>query len=307
MSATAPLQANRFLDPQVLARISDLQLIAKTVVQGFLAGLHRSPYQGVSVEFAEYRQYSPGDDPRSVDWNVYARSDRHYIKKYYGETNAELHIVVDASASMGYRSGESSKKALSKFEYACYLAASLAYFATHQRDAVGLIMFDTEIREHIPARARPGQLLRMLHSLDRAKPGKETNLVNSLESVAAFMRRRGLVILISDLYAQPAELMKGIRLLQFGGNDIIVFHLLDPMEVDFDLTTPVVLEDLETAERMEIVPEDVGARYREMLQEHIAVLGRECNASRIDYHLMDTRRPLDYALFSYMAARQRRM
>ena len=306
-SSTIPLQAQRFLDPRVLARISDLQLVAKTVVEGFLTGLHRSPYQGVSIDFAEYRPYSPGDDPRSVDWNVYARTDRHYIKKYYGETNAELHIVLDASASMGYRSPDRPAGTLSKFEYGCFLAASLAYFATHQRDAVGLLLFDTAIRESIPARARPGQLSRILHALDRAEPGQGTNLAGTLETIAQFLRRRGLVVLISDLYELPEQVMRAVRLLQFGRNDVIVFHILDPTELEFDLTTPAVLEDVETAERMEIVPEFVAPQYRQLLREHIEALRHECRSSRIDYELLDTRRPLDYALFSFLAARQRRM
>ncbi|MBI4478436.1 MAG: DUF58 domain-containing protein [Acidobacteria bacterium] len=306
-SSTIPLQAQRFLDPRVLARISDLQLVAKTVVEGFLTGLHRSPYQGVSIDFAEYRPYSPGDDPRSVDWNVYARTDRHYIKKYYGETNAELHIVLDTSASMGYRSPDSPAGMLTKFEYGCFLAASLAYFATHQRDAVGLLLFDTAIRESIPARVRPGQLSRILHALDRAEPGQGTNLAGTLEAVAQFLRRRGLVVLISDLYELPEQVMRAVRLLQFGRNDVIVFHILDPTELEFDLTIPAVLEDVETAERMEIVPEFVAPQYRQLLREHIEALRHECRSSRIDYELLDTRRPLDYALFSFLAARQRRM
>ncbi|MBI3895922.1 MAG: DUF58 domain-containing protein [Acidobacteria bacterium] len=306
-SSKVPLQSQRFLDPMVLARIADLQLLAKTVVEGFLTGLHRSPYQGVSIDFAEYRPYSPGDDPRAVDWNVYARTDRHYIKKYYGETNAELHIVLDTSASMGYRSPDRPSGTLTKFEYGCFLAASLAYFATHQRDAVGLLLFDTEIRESIPARARPGQLSRILHALDRAVPGQGTNLAGTLEAVAQFLRRRGLVILISDLYELPEKIMRAVRLLQFGRNDVIVFHLLDLAELEFDLATPAVLEDLETNERMEVIPEFVGPQYRRLLQEHIEALRHECLTSRIDYELFDTHRPLDYALFSYLGARQRRM
>ncbi|MBI4458690.1 MAG: DUF58 domain-containing protein [Acidobacteria bacterium] len=307
LSSAAVLQSQRFLDPRVLARISDLQLVAKTVVQGFLTGLHRSPYQGVSIDFAEYRPYSPGDDPRSVDWNVYARTDRHYIKKYYGETNAELHIVLDSSASMGYRAPDRPAGTLSKFEYGCFLAASLAYFATHQRDAVGLLLFDTEIRESIPARARPGQLARILHALDRATPGKGTNLAGTLEAVAQFLRRRGLVVLISDLYETPEQLMRAVRMLQFGRNDVIIFHILDPTELEFDLATSAVLEDVETAERMEIVPEFVAPRYRQLLREHIEALRHECRTSRIDYELFDVRQPLDYALFSYLGSRQRRM
>jgi len=295
----------RFLDPKVLARISNLQLLAKTVVNGFVAGLHRSPHTGVSVDFTEYRPYSPGDDPLEIDWNVYARSDRHYLKKYRGETNTELYLVVDASASMGYRSHNGHPTGVTKFEYGCFLAASLAHFAIHQRDLAGLILFDTEIRESIPARSRRGQLLRILHALDRAKPGKGTDLAGALHSVRPFLRKRGMVVLISDFYEAPDKAMHAIRELQFGGNDLILFHVLDPVEIQFPLDSPVLLEDLETEERLEVIPQNIAASYRKLLQEHILALGRECRSSRIDYQLMDTGRPLDYALFTYLSARAR--
>ena len=294
----------RFLDPRVLARISNLQLIAKTVVQGFLAGLHRSPYTGVSIEFAEYRPYTPGDDPRGIDWNVYARTDRHYLKKYHGETNLELHIVLDASASMAYRS-QNGHPGLSKFEYGCFLAASLAHFVINQRDSAGLVLFDTEVRESIPARTRRGQLLRILHALDRAKPGKGTDLAKALHGVREFIRKAGMVILISDFYEEPQKLMHAIRELQFGGNDLILFHVLDPLELSFPVNTPVLLEDLETEERVEVIPEHVAAQYQQLLREHILALGREARSSRIDYQLLDTSKPLDFALFTYLSARAR--
>src|SRR4051812_37549771 len=182
--ATAATSDQRFLDPRVLARLSNLQLVAKTVVEGFLIGLHRSPYFGVSIDFAEYRAYSPGDDPRSIDWNVFARSDRYYLRKYHGETNAEVNIILDASASMGYKSparGQGrGQEPLTKFEYGCFLAAALAHFAVHQRDAVGLLLFDTEIEDQIPARSRRGQLSYILHTLDRARPGKGTDFSGPL-------------------------------------------------------------------------------------------------------------------------------
>src|SRR3954467_8122529 len=196
---TTATSAQRFLDPRVLARLSNLQIVAKTVVEGFLIGLHRSPYFGVSIDFAEYRPYAPGDDPRQIDWNVFARTDRYYLKKYHGDTNAEVHIVVDASASMGYKTGNGEQRiadknaSLTKFEYGCFLAASLAYLAIHQRDSVGLLLFDTEIRDRIPARTRRGQLSRILHTLDRPPVGKGTNFAGSLQHVGALLRRRGMV------------------------------------------------------------------------------------------------------------------
>ena len=302
--ATAATSEQRFLDPRILARLSNLQLVAKTVVEGFLIGLHRSPYYGVSIDFAEYRPYSPGDDPRSIDWNVFARSDRYYLKKYHGETNAEVHIILDASASMGYKSGSGSG-ALSKFEYGCFLAASLAYFAIHQRDAVGLLLFDTDIQDHTPARTRRGQLPYILHMLDRARPGKGTDFTGSLRKTMQFLRRRGIVILISDFYEAPEAVMKSVRGLQFGGNDLILFHILDPGELELRADAPVQLEDMETAERLEVVPEYMAQQYQKLLQEHIQTLQHECRSSRIDYTMLDTSKPLDHALFTFLSARER--
>lgn len=303
--------ATRFLDPRVLGRISSLQLVAKSVVEGFLTGLHRSPFTGVSIEFAEYRPYSPGDDPRSIDWNVYARSDRHYQKKYHGETNTEVTILLDVSASMSFggnyrAAGGAEAPAISKYEYGCYLAASLAYFTSQQRDATGLILFDSEIRERIPARMRRGQLMRILHTLDQSRPGKTTDLSGALERLAALMHRRGVIVLISDLYEQPEKFSAALQRLRFGGNDLIIFHLLDPLELDLNLDEPALLEDLETGDRLEVNPEFAAPHYQRMIEEHIARIGQECRSSRIDYELVPTSRPLDFALFHYLSARQRR-
>jgi uncharacterized protein (DUF58 family) len=310
--ATAATSEQRFLDPRILARLSNMQLVAKTVVEGFLIGLHRSPYYGVSIDFAEYRPYSPGDDPRSIDWNVYARSDRYYLKKYHGETNAEVHIILDASASMGYKSGNReqgignrNEPALSKFEYGCFLAASLAYFAIHQRDAVGLLLFDTDIQDYTPARTRRGQLPYILHMLERARPGKGTDFTGSLRKTMQFLRRRGIVILISDFYEDPEAVMKSVRGLQFGGNDLILFHIMDPGELEMSADAPVQLEDMETAERLEVVPEYMAQQYKKLLQEHIQTLQHECRSSRIDYTMLDTSKPLDHALFTFLSARER--
>ena len=311
MGGMGDSRATRFLDPRILGRIASLQLVAKSVVEGFLTGLHRSPFTGVSIEFAEYRPYTPGDDPRSIDWNVYARSDRHYQKKYHGETNTELTILLDVSASMGfggnYRGrGGSEAPAISKYEYGCYLAASLAYFASQQRDATGLILFDSEIRERIPARMRRGQLPRILHTLDRAQPGKSTDLTGALDKLAALMHRRGVIVLISDLYEQPEKVSASLQKLRFGGNDLIIFHLLDPLELELNLDEPLLLEDMETGDRLEVNPEYAGPQYRAAIEAHVARLGQDCRSARIDYELVPTSRPLDYALFHYLSARHRR-
>ena len=300
----------RFLDPKVLARISDLQLVAKTVVTGFLTGLHRSPYHGVSIDFAEYRPYTPGDDPRAVDWNVYARTDRYYIKKYHGETNTEIHIVLDSSASMGYKSGgdKSGDKSghLTKFEYGCYLAASLAFFAAHQRDAVGLLLFDTEIKQRIPARARPGQLSWILHELDRARPAKGTEFSAPLKEVARFIRKRGVVVLISDFMESPEQVLRAVRELQFEGNDIILFHVLDPGELEFELDTAVLLEDMETGEMLEVSAEFARSVYPAKMRAHMDELKAEFQGAGADYIPLNTSQPLDEALREYLTFRQRR-
>ena len=310
---TTATETQRFLDPRILARLSNLQLVAKTVVEGFLIGLHRSPYFGVSIDFAEYRPYSPGDDPRSIDWNVFARSDRYYLKKYHGETNAEVHIILDASASMGYKTGNTEQgpgnrkenNSLTKFEYGCFLAASLAYFAIHQRDAVGLLLFDTDVQDNIPARTRRGQLSYILHTLDRARPGKGTDFAGSLRKAMQFLLRRGIVILISDFYEAPEVVMKSVRGLQFGGNDLILFHILDPGELEFRVDAPVLLEDVETAERVEVIPEYMAEQYGQLVRDHIGTLQHECRSSHIDYTMLDTSQPLDHALFKFLSARER--
>jgi uncharacterized protein (DUF58 family) len=294
-------RAERFLDPGVLARIANLQLAARTVVEGFIAGLHRSPQYGLSPEFAEYRPYTPGDDPRSVDWNVFARTDRYYIKKYPGETNMRVYIALDVSRSMGYRSG-----ALTKLEYGSLLAASLAYFAIRQRDAAGLILFDTEIREFIPPRLRPGQMSQMLRALEAARPGRGTDLCSSLDKLAQFVRRRSLVAIISDLYEEPERLSGAFRRVQFGRNDLMVFHVLDPNEVSPDLRDAAVLEDLETRDRMDVAPAYVQREYCGLIRRHMEQLRLACRDSRLDYLMMNTAQPLDEALFNFLSLRQRK-
>ena len=301
MATGAQSRAQRFLDPGVLARIANLQLTARTVVEGFIAGLHRSPYHGLSPDFAEYRPYTPGDDLRTVDWNVYARTDRHYIKKFLGETNTRVYIALDISRSMGYRTGE-----ISKLEYGSLLAASLAYFAIRQRDAAGLVLFDTEVAELIPPRLRPGQMAQVLRTLERARPGRATDLCGALEKVAQFVRKRSLIVVISDLYEEPDRLAHAFRRLQFGRNDIMVFHVLDPNELNPDLRDATVLEDVETRQRLEVVPSYAKGEYLKLLREHVEQMQSSCRDARLDYLLMDTAEPLDQALFNYLVLRQRR-
>jgi len=292
----------RFLDPAVLAGISGLDLIAKTVVDGFVAGLHRSPDFGFSQEFAEYRAYTPGDDLRHVDWNVYARTERAYLKRYRGETNSLLTVLLDASNSMKYTS-----HAISKMDYARYLAASLFYLAIKdQRDAAGLIVFDDEVRNYIRPSTRQGQLARLLGGLELAEPHARTDIAKPLQHFQELLRRRGLVLMISDFYESPEKIVRTIEPLRFHGNEVVLFHVLDPKEVALDLHEPAILIDLETQESLEVTPDYTKNEYRQKMDAHIADLRERAQAAGMDYYLLITDRPLDGALREYLTIRQGR-
>src|SRR5207247_8618488 len=251
----------QFLDPAVVARLGKIEFKERTIVEGFLSGLHRSQFKGFSVEFAEYRQYIPGDDLATIDWKVYARSDRYYVKKFEEETNLDCHLMLDVSGSMGY----GSHHALSKFEYGACLAASLAYLMNRQRDAVGLTAFDEEIVAMLPASSRPGHLRAVLVTLDRLTPGHKTNVAKPLHQLADSIVKRGMVVLISDLLDDPDEVIRGLKHFQFRGNDVIVFHLLDPHEIDFPFERAIRFEDLETDEEIMAVPGAVRAHYLQQI------------------------------------------
>ena len=253
----------QLLDPTVLSRLAGIELVARTVVDGFLTGLHRSPFFGFSLEFAEYRPYVQGDDPRFIDWNVFSRTDRTYVKRYLGETNTHLMIVFDASASMGYRS-----TGVSKMEYARFLAASLAYLSLGQNDAVGLIVFDEKIRDFRKPSTRPGQLQALLHILENAEPATGTNLELAFEHFRQFLSRRGLVAVISDFYADPETIIRGVRPLVHQGQDLAFFQVLDPTEIEPRLEGAALLEDMETGERMEVAQE-YADEYRRRMKAHI--------------------------------------
>ena len=288
----------RFLDPKVLARIDRLDLLARTVVDGFVAGLHQSPHLGVSVDFAEHRAYMPGDDIRRIDWRVYGRTDRLYVKEFEAETNANISILIDISASMDYAS-----QGISKLDYARYLAASLAYFSFHQRDRVGLVTFDQDVVTQVPPTGR--RLDTILHSIDRITPGGRGQLDLPLRRIAESIRRRSILVLISDLYEPPPDILTAINRLRRRGNDLIVFHLLDPAEVEFTFDEATQFEDLETGERIPVVPARVRAGYRGLMQEHVAELTQRMGQNRIDYYLIETSKPLDHALFHYLSRRHR--
>jgi uncharacterized protein (DUF58 family) len=288
----------RFLAPEVLARISSLELVARAVVEGFISGLHRSPHLGFSTDFAEHRQYVPGDDLRNLDWKLLARTDRLYIKKYEGDTNAQIHLLMDASGSMGYASGE-----VTKLQYAQYLASSLAYLGVKQHDSVGLIAFDENVVEHVPPRSRSGHLRTVLGCIERLTPGRGTALAEQLHRTADLLTRRGIVVLISDFYDDPDRLVAGLEHLRFNGNDVIVFHVMDRQELDFDFSEPVVLEDAESQEQLHVLPDVLREEYMRAIQSHSDRLRDSAAACRIDYELLRTTEPLDASLFSYLARR----
>ncbi|HEU4620444.1 MAG TPA: DUF58 domain-containing protein, partial [Gammaproteobacteria bacterium] len=267
MSATPARTPMHLLRPEVLAGLSNLDLVARTVVEGFLTGMHRSPFFGFSQEFAEYRAYSEGDDPRFVDWNVYARTERTYIKRYIGETNTHLVVLLDTSGSMNFGSGP-----VTKLQYAKWLAATLVYLASRQHDAVGLIVFDEEVRAHRPPSTRAGQLHGVLHAIDHAEAGSGTDLKVPFERFREFQKGRGLVAVISDFYCDPDALLKGVQPLAYQGQDVVLFQVLDRHELDPELKESALLEDIETGETMEVSPIFMRSRYRERIREHIEAL-----------------------------------
>jgi len=292
-------QPTRFIDPATLSRISSLELVARTVVEGFISGLHRSPHLGFSVNFAEYRHYRPGDDIRKIDWKVFGRTDRFYVKEYEGDTNTGIHLVVDCSRSMGYGS-----RGVTKLEYGQYLAASLGYFAFQQRDSVGFASFNNQVREQVPARSSLGHLNTVLHAIERLNAAETSNFAVPLAQIGERFRRHGIVIVISDLYDSADQVMMGLRNLAFRGNDVIVFHVLDPAELRFDFDKHAQFIDMETGEKMHVIPDFLRQEYLKLIRNQIADFEMECQKDRMDYALLDTSEPLDKALFKYLARRQ---
>ncbi len=291
----------RFIDPKVLVRIQNLELLARTVVEGFVQGLHRSPFLGFSVDFAEYRQYQHGDVLRSVDWNVYGRLDKLFVKLFEGETNTHVNFILDTSGSMAYGSGP-----VTKMDYAKFLTASLIYFAHHQRDGVGLVTFDTEIESHIPAGRRNGQLMSLLVNVDRAHAGKQTEFRKPLEFMAEFLKRRGIVVLVSDLYDEVENIARNVRNLRAKGNDVMVFHILDDYELNFPFENMTEFEDLETSKKLNVIPGSLRQEYLRLVHGHIEALDREFSSMGVDYTVMNSSKPLDEGLFRYLAKRQKK-
>ena len=302
MPAPATSRDLRFLDPAVIARLGTMELKARTVVEGFLSGLHRSPYKGFSVEFAEYRQYIPGDDLSTLDWKVYARTDRHYVKKFEEETNLECHLLLDISASMAYRGAAP----MSKLEYGSVLAASLAFLMNRQRDATGLIAFDDQIEFRMPAGARPGHVHSLLLALERLQPGTRSDVARPLHQLAEALVKRSLVVLISDLLDDPAPVIKGLKHLRFRGTDVVVFQLLDPNELTFPFRDASRFRDLENADEVTADPSSIRGAYLRELATLTLTYDRELRGAGIDYVQLDTSQPLDFALLAYLSTRSRR-
>jgi uncharacterized protein (DUF58 family) len=300
-----PVPGVGFIDPRALARIGNLELLARSVVDGFINGLHRAPYLGMSLDFAEHRAYYPGDDIRRIDWRLYARTDRYYVKEFEADTNSNFVVLLDVSKSMSY-----SGVGIPKLDYARYLAASLAYFSREQRDRVGMLTFDSDIVDYVPASAKHLDVL--LHTLDRSRATRPGSLDTSLRKATELLRRRGLIVLISDLYEEPAKVQAAAGMLRHRGHDVIVFHVLDRSEIELDgsiggqdLDEATSFEDLETGERVPVITPAVREQYRALVQEHITTLRRLLTEIRVDYALFDTTQPLDTALFTYLSARER--
>jgi uncharacterized protein (DUF58 family) len=289
-----------YFDPKVLAGISNLSLRARWVVEGIMSGIHRSRSKGFSVEFEEHREYSPGDEIRRIDWKALGKFDRYFIKEYEDETNLRAYLLLDTSASMDY-----SSNGVTKFDYGCTLTASLAYLILRQQDAAGLVTFSNRIENIIPPRAKRDYLTQIVNALETQGPGGETNVAKILEEIAGQIKRRGMVILVSDLLDEPAPILKALRLFRFKGNDVIVFHILDQAELDLPFEGNILFEDLEAAHINVIAdPRAIRQTYRQVVEEFTNHMRKECHDSSIDYQLISTSTPLDRALASYLSWRE---
>ncbi len=302
MRAALRSDASRFLRPEVVAKLKGIDLKARLVVEGFLAGLHRSPYRGFSVEFAEHRPYMPGDELKRIDWKVYGKTDRFYVREFEEETNLRAYIILDASGSMSYAAG---KGAVSKFEYGCCLAASLSYLLLHQKDSAGLVIFTDRIQTYVPARSSASHLNVVLTQLERQKPGGDTNLSVTFHQLAERIKRRGLVIIISDLWDDQAAVLSALRHFRHRRHEVLVFHIVAPDEENLGHKQPEVLRDLETGQEMMIDPRVVGPAYRAAFQAYFRRFEQGCREGLIDYQRIRTDTPFDRALFAYLERRER--
>ena len=291
----------KYLQPDVVARLANMELVARLVVEGFITGLHKSPYHGFSVEFAEHRQYMPGDEVKHIDWKIYGKTDRYYIKQFEEETNLKAYIILDASRSMTF----ASEGRIPKLTYASYVAAALSQLMMQQRDAVGLTIYDETVRTFMPPHATKSYLKEILRQLEMVKPTQKTATATALHTIAERIRRRGLVILLSDLFDAPESVLTGLRHFRHKKNEVIVMQVLDPLERSFAFGQDALFRDLETAEELTTQPWHIRKAYQEEMAKFIETYKRECREHGIDYVLLDTATPFDIALTEYLHKRQR--
>jgi uncharacterized protein (DUF58 family) len=291
----------KYLQPDVVAKLSNMEIVARLVVEGFITGLHKSPYHGFSVEFAEHRQYMPGDEPKHIDWKIYGKTDRYYIKQFEEETNLKSYIVLDASRSMTY----SSNGKMSKLEYASYIAAALSYLMVQQRDAVGLTIYDEKVRTHMPPHATKSYLKAILKQLELTEASNKTGTAASLHQIAERIKRRGLVIILSDLFDKPNEVAAAFKHFRHKKNEVIVMQILDPMERSFAFGGDAVFKDMETSEEITTQPAHLQKAYQDEMNKFLDFYKKECRENNIDYVLLDTSTPFDTALFQYLNKRRR--
>ncbi len=289
-----------YFEPDKIASLSNLNLTVRRAVEGFISGLHRSPHKGFSVEFAEHREYTPGDDLRHLDWGAWARSDRYYIKQYEQETNLRAHILLDVSASMNYK--HDSK--ITKFTYACFLAACLSYLMCRQQDSVGMIAFDRDVRFHIPPASSPSHVDRIFTQLEGLRPKGTTALAGTFHNLADRIAKRGLVIVISDLYDDQSEILKALQHFVYKKHQIIVFHVLDQAELEFPFTKVSSFVDMETNQKLQVDPRHVKQAYIDEMNAFIERYRRECSGRKIEYVLSPTSTPYERMLLNYLARRK---
>jgi uncharacterized protein (DUF58 family) len=295
------LPYRKYLQPEIISGLANIELKARLVVEGFITGLHRSPYHGFSVEFAEHRQYRPGDETRYIDWKVFGRTNKYFVKEFEEETNLRSVVAVDTSGSMKF----ASKGNITKFEYAAYLAAALSYLLIKQRDSVGLALYDTQIQTYLPPRSKQSYIQEILRSLDAAVPANETGTAQALDLLAERIKRRGLVVIISDFFDEPESVIKALRHFRHKNHEVLAFQILDPREIDFAFGNAATFKDMETGEEMVTQPFQLQKSYKRTMAEFIDQIKNECLRNRIDYQLIDTSQPFDKALKHYLTKRSK--
>ena len=290
----------KYLKPDVVSKLKTMDLRARLVVEGFIAGLHKSPYHGFSVEFAEHRQYMPGDEIRHIDWKVYGKTDRYYVKQFEEETNLKSYLLLDASASMGFASN-----GINKLEYASFLTAALTYLMIKQRDAVGLLTFDKKIRKYLPPRSISSYLHLILKELENLHSAEKTDVADTFHEMAESINRRGLIVILSDLFDDPDKIMLGLKHFRHKKHEVIVFHILDPMEMSFAFNRDAIFKDLETGEEISTQSWHIQQEYQKLVNQFIENYKRQCYRNQIDYILLNTAMDFDRALIEYLIKRKR--